>query len=143
MQRREFFTSMLAGIAIAKLNAQQPAAPYLERPLSGTPHKGKVLLAIQPHSDDIALMCAGTVAKLLQEGYSGYMIRATNDDMGDDAGVPGTIGENVLRNEREVDEQTKVLGLKRHLSPQLQQPPHGRYLAQRADLPPHFHHSAP
>jgi len=29
------------------------------------------------------------------------MIRATNDDMGDDVGEPGTVGENVLRNERE------------------------------------------
>ena len=59
---------------------------------------GKVLAAIQPHSDDIALLCGGTVAKLIQEGYTGYMIRATNDDMGDDEGEPGTVGENVLRN---------------------------------------------
>ncbi len=41
------------------------------------------------------------------------MIRATNDDMGDDVGEPGTVGENVLRNEREVAEQARVLGLKR------------------------------
>jgi hypothetical protein len=34
--------------------------------------------------------------------------------MGDDVGQPGTVGENVLRNEREVDEQTRVLGLKKH-----------------------------
>jgi len=72
-----------------------------------------VLAAIQPHADDIALFCAGTVAKLIQEGYTGYMIRATNDDMGDDVGEPGSIGENVLRNEREVTEQTRVLGLQR------------------------------
>jgi LmbE family N-acetylglucosaminyl deacetylase len=61
----------------------------------------------------VALLCAGTVAKLIQEGYTGYMIRATNDDMGDDVGEPGSIGENVLRNEREVTEQTRVLGLER------------------------------
>ncbi len=90
-----------------------PAAPFLERPFPGKPHRGKVLAAIQPHSDDIALFCAGTVAKLLAEGYTGYMIRVTNDDMGDDAGDPGTIGENVLRNEREVIEQTRALGLER------------------------------
>ncbi len=117
MQRRDFFTSMLAGLAIARIRpaaAQQtPAAPFLERPQPGAPHKGKVLAAIQPHADDIALYCAGTVAKLLQEGCTGYMIRATNDDMGDDIGEPGTIGENVLRNEREVTEQTRVLGLQR------------------------------
>src|SRR5262244_2097175 len=109
MKRRELFVSLLAGATAIEINRARaqapPGAPYLERPLSGAPHKGKVLAAIQPHSDDIALICAGTVAKLIQEGYSGYMIRATNDDMGDDVGEPGTIGDNVLRNEREVAAQ--------------------------------------
>src|SRR5260370_42468849 len=116
MHRRDFFTRTLAGLTVLKLNtawAQQAPAPYLERPASGTPRKGKVLAAIQPHADDVALLCGGTVAKLIQEGYTGYMIRATNDDMGDDVGEPGTIGENVLRNERETDELTKVMGLQR------------------------------
>jgi len=117
MKRRDFFNGALAGLAVLKIEtarAQQPSAtPTIERARSGTPHKGKVLAAIQPHSDDIALICAGTVAKLIQEGYTGYMIRATNDDMGDDVGEPGSIGENVLRNEREVTEQSRVLGLKR------------------------------
>src|SRR5438093_7460061 len=115
--RREFCARMLAGWAVLRLStatAQQSSSiPFLERPQSGTPHKGKVLAAIQPHSDDVALLCAGTVAKLIEEGYTGYMIRATNDDMGDDVGEPGTVGENVLRNEREVAEQTRVMGLKR------------------------------
>ena len=83
MQRRDFFTRMLAGVTALKLSnarAQQLSAnPYLERPLSGTPHKGKVLAAIQPHADDVALLCGGTVAKLIQEGYTGYLIRTTND----------------------------------------------------------------
>jgi LmbE family N-acetylglucosaminyl deacetylase len=115
MQRRDFITRALAGLSILKLDAlvAQPPSPYLERPNPGMPHRGKVLAAIQPHSDDIALICAGTVAKLIQEGYTGYMIRATNDDMGDDVGDPGSIGENVLRNEREVSEQARILGLKR------------------------------
>jgi LmbE family N-acetylglucosaminyl deacetylase len=117
MQRREFFSNMLAGLAVLKVDtasAQQSSAePFFERAQSGQPHKGKVLAAIQPHSDDVALLCGGTVAKLIAEGYTGYMIRATNDDMGDDVGEPGTVGENVLRNEREVAEQARVLGLKR------------------------------
>src|SRR5450432_4071939 len=121
MQRREFFTSVVAGLSVLKLetaSAQQASGPFPERPFlehsrPGTPHRGKVLAAIQPHSDDLALLCAGTVAKLIQEGYTGYMIRATNDDMGDDVGQPGTVGENVLRNEREVSEQSRVLGLQR------------------------------
>src|SRR5271170_6329147 len=116
MQRREFFNRMLAGVSLlgaGPLRAQWfTGPPFIER--AGSPHAGKVLAAIQPHSDDIALLCGGTVAKLIKEGYTGYMIRATNDDMGDDVGQPGTVGENVLRNEREVDEQTQVLGLKRH-----------------------------
>ena len=117
MQRRSFFTSVLASLGVLKLEIargqQTSASPIFERPQPGAPHKGKVLAAIQPHSDDIALLCAGTVAKLIQEGYSGYMIRATNDDMGDDVGEPGTVGENVLRNEREVAAQARALGLKR------------------------------
>lgn len=100
-------------LQVARLRAQQTGGVYLERAVSGTPDKGRVLAAIQPHADDIALYCAGTVAKLIQEGYTGYMIRATNDDMGDDVGQPGTIGENVLRNEREVAEQARALGLER------------------------------
>src|SRR3984885_12744564 len=116
MQRRAFFTGMLAGVSVLRLRiagAQEPPSPFLERPQPGAPHKGKTLAAIQPHSDDVALLCAGTVAKLIQEGYTGYMIRATNDDMGDDVGEPGSVGENVLRNEREVAEQSRVLGLKK------------------------------
>jgi len=120
MQRRDFFQTVLAGVTAGSLNIasgqQGTITPFVERPLAGTPHKGKVLAAIQPHSDDIAILCGGTVAKLIKEGYKGYMIRATNDDMGDDVGEPGTIGENVLRNEREVDEQTRALGLERHFS---------------------------
>ena len=116
MQRRNFFAGALAGLSVLKIEslAQQSSnTPFFERAATGTPHKGKVLVAIQPHSDDVALLCGGTVAKLIQEGYTGYMIRATNDDMGDDVGVPGTVGENVLRNEREVAEQARVLGLQK------------------------------
>ena len=88
----------------------------LERSNPGQPHKGKVLLALQAHSDDIPLSSAGTVAKLIEEGYTGYLVRATNDDMGDAPGLgtPGTIGENVLGNERDNDEVARVLGCKAH-----------------------------
>ena len=112
MQRRDFLTQLLAAGAVTQLPAQTSGITF-ERPVPGAPHKGKVLAAIQPHSDDVPIYCSGTVAKLLQEGYTGYMIRATNDDMGDDIGEPGTIGDNVLRNERETDELTRVMGLQR------------------------------
>jgi LmbE family N-acetylglucosaminyl deacetylase len=114
---------MLAGAAL--LQAQLPRSTaraqetsrdvFFERAAEGAPHNGKVLLAVQAHSDDIPLSSAGTVAKLIKEGYTGYLVRATNDDMGDAPGLgtPGTIGENVLGNERDNAEVARILGLKK------------------------------
>ena len=109
---------MLAGSAILRhpvAKAQDAAGPFVEKAAAGTPHAGKVLLAVQAHSDDIPLSSAGTVAKLVHEGYTGYLVRATNDDMGDAPGLgtPGTVGQHVLGNERDNDEVARVLGLKR------------------------------
>jgi LmbE family N-acetylglucosaminyl deacetylase len=123
MLRRKFFGNLIAGSALAPLaGASQPSleqpgqAPYLEHPAKGQPHKGKVLLAIEAHADDVSQMAGGTVAKLIEEGYTGYLVRATNDDMGDSPGlgIPGTIGENVLRNEHDNINLAKALGCKSH-----------------------------
>jgi LmbE family N-acetylglucosaminyl deacetylase len=119
MRRRAFLTQILAGTNLLRhrpaWSQETSQQIFLERAVPGTPHKGKVLLAVQAHSDDIPLTSAGTVAKLIREGYVGYLVRATNDDMGDAPGLgtPGTIGENVLRNERDNDEVARILGLKR------------------------------
>ncbi|MBE0659343.1 MAG: PIG-L family deacetylase [Bryobacteraceae bacterium] len=120
MLRRKFWTSLLAAGSITRLARSQPqtaaAAKYTMEPsIEGRPHSGKVLLALQAHSDDIPLYAAGTVAKLIEEGYTGYLLRATNDDMGDAPGLGtrGTIGEHVLGNERDNAEVAKVLGCKR------------------------------
>jgi LmbE family N-acetylglucosaminyl deacetylase len=112
MLRRHFFTGLAAAAAVS---AQQPE-PVLERPVSGRPHEGKVLLAVQAHSDDIPLSAAGTVAKLVEEGYTGYLVRASNDDMGDAPGLgtPGSIGDHVLGNERDNAKLVSILGLKRN-----------------------------
>src|SRR5262245_29839180 len=112
MLRREFVTCLAASAA-----AQTPAPPpnvVFERAAAGLPHKGKVLLAVQAHSDDIPLSAAGTVAKLIEEGYTGYLVRATNDDMGDAPGLgtPGTIGDHVLGNERDNAQLASILGCK-------------------------------
>ena len=121
MFRRKFCGSLFATGVMARLaQAQQPIQPagaaVLERPASGRPHNGKVLLAIQAHADDIPLFAAGTVAKLIEEGYTGYLVRATNDDMGDATGLgtPGSIGENALGNERDNGEVARILGCKGH-----------------------------
>lgn len=111
MNRRRF----LSGLAALPALAQSPN-PVLERPVSGQPHKGKVLMAVQAHSDDIPLSACGTVAKLIEEGYTGYWVRATNDDMGDAPGLGtvGTIGQHVLGNERDNAEIARILGCKSH-----------------------------
>ena len=79
----------------------------IERPQSGRPHTNKVLAAIQPHTDDIPIFAGGTVAKLVSEGYTGYLIRTTNDEM---VGT-GTVGQRVLDNERDTEQVAKALGL--------------------------------
>ena len=120
MLRRNFCGTLaagaLAGIARGQITrTPAPANVVFERSNPGRPHAGKVLLACQAHSDDIPLMAAGTVAKLIEEGYTGVLVRATNDDMGDapGLGVPGTVGDHVKGNERDNAEVARVLGCSR------------------------------
>ena len=103
--------------------APQPATPrgrpleafdahtplVVEGPQPGKPRSGQVVVAIQPHSDDIPIFAAGTVFKLIDEGATGYLIRVTNDDM---AG-PGSYAETVTANARDMDGVSRVLGVTR------------------------------
>ena len=123
MLRRNLLNGLMTAGTLAGLPRTQQQQPpktahgvVLERPATGQPHKGKVLLALQAHSDDITLSAGGTVAKLIEEGYTGYLVRATNDDMGDAPGLGtmGTIGENVLANERDNAQIADILGCKSH-----------------------------
>ena len=123
MKRREFVAKTLVGGALARSSpaagSRGPGSPQgqadwsqrgevvIERASPGRPHEGKVLAAIQPHVDDVPIFAGGTVAKLVSEGYKGYLIRTSNDEM---AGA-GTTGEVVLNNERDTDAVAKALGL--------------------------------
>ena len=113
MRRRDFICRALAGCSLLRgaAPAAEPAVT-IERDAQGKPHAGKVLAAIQPHADDLPIFAGGTVAKLLAEGYTGYMIRTTNDDM---AGR-GTNAETALSNEQDIHELVRVMGLKRDFS---------------------------
>src|SRR3954462_4413468 len=120
MGRRDFLNRALACVSMSSVSAalaadEKPSEIVLERAAEGTPHKGKVLLAVQAHSDDIPLMAGGVVAKLVKEGYAGYLLRATNDDMGDAPGLgtAGGVGDHVLGNERDNAEVARALGLKK------------------------------
>ena len=82
----------------------------IEKYQPGTPHKGKVLAAIQPHCDDLPLFAGGTIAKLIKEGYEGYLIRTTNDDH---AGAGETVGDVIKNNYLDNMAVAKKLGLKK------------------------------
>ncbi|NWF83733.1 MAG: PIG-L family deacetylase [Bryobacteraceae bacterium] len=116
MNRNEFLCQ-LAGGAVGLPAAAVPGQPgasasseiHIERPLPGKPHAGKVLAAIQPHADDLPLFAGGLVLKLIDEGYTGYLIRTTNDDHTG----PGSIGEGVLANERDNLAVARYFGMKK------------------------------
>ncbi len=113
MERRSFLSKGLA-LSLApptfqtsqKINNTEEVV--VEKFQDGQPHKGKVLAVIQPHSDDIPIFAGGTVAKLIREGYTGYLIRTSNDDH---AGKGATVAEVILNNEKDNDEVAIALGL--------------------------------
>jgi len=120
MQRRSFIGQTLgsgmslrsraAALQVPLRHIEQQAEVFIERDQPGLPHKGKVLAAIQPHNDDVPLFAAGTVLKLLREGYTGILIRTTNDEA---AGRGATVGEVVLNNEKDNFEVARRLGLQK------------------------------
>jgi LmbE family N-acetylglucosaminyl deacetylase len=122
MQRREFIGTSLAAQA-----AQVPLPPAsetvaagtnvvsyqvkatIERKREGKPHKGKMLAAIQPHCDDVPIFAAGTVLKLIDEGYEGILITLSDDSMAGDGEGYGEVG---MKNERDTREVARRMGLK-------------------------------
>ena len=77
----------------------------IERNAPNKPHTGKVLAAIQAHVDDVPLFASGTVAKLIDEGYTGYLIRVSNDEA---SGT--TLGHGVAQNEVDNQNAAKEMG---------------------------------
>jgi len=80
----------------------------VERDQPGRPHRGKAFAAIHAHLDDVPYYAGGLCAKLIAEGYTGYLIRTTNDEK---CG-PGTIAQNVLSNQEEHFKMAAALGFK-------------------------------
>lgn len=121
MERRSFLSS--SGLLFAQQEPQAreteaggtgstayTANITIDRPKSGKPHRGRVLAAIQPHCDDIPIFAGGAVLKLIDEGYRGVLITLSNDSM---AGTGSSIGDIVLKNERDTVEVAKRLGLEK------------------------------
>jgi LmbE family N-acetylglucosaminyl deacetylase len=117
LKRRGFFTSAAAGAIAgataraqsAKADSAQPGV-VIERADPNKPRQGKALALITPHLDDGPIFAGGTLAKLLNEGYTGYFIRTSNDEKDS---YSSTLGETVLANERDAAAFVKAMGLKR------------------------------
>ena len=123
MERRDWMQAMLtgsAGLVAASAGAQtgvhmpatharQDTEVYVERDEPGLPHKGKVLAAIQPHNDDMPIYYAGAAAKMINEGYTAYLIRTTNDEKPG----PGTLADTNKANEIDNFEVGRVMGFKK------------------------------
>jgi LmbE family N-acetylglucosaminyl deacetylase len=80
----------------------------VEKDQPGRPHQGKVFVAVHAHLDDVPYFAGGLCAKLMKEGYTGYIVRTGNDEK-----YGGhTIAENILNNEQEHLKMATVLGFK-------------------------------
>src|SRR5690242_8880257 len=116
MDRRDFFANAVAaGLATrspvaAQMNIAGPSGITIERAAEGTPHSGKVLALVTPHLDDGPIFAFGTIAKLLREGYTGYLIRTSNDEKDS---YDLSVGETVLANERDTRALVNITGLKK------------------------------
>ena len=74
----------------------------------GQPHRGKVFAAVHAHLDDIPYYASGLCAKLMSEGYTGYIVRTSNDEK---YGGRST-AQNILSNEEDHFRMAAALGFK-------------------------------
>jgi Carboxypeptidase regulatory-like domain len=51
------------------------SAKVIEKDQPGQPHQGKVFVAVHAHLDDVPYFAGGLCAKLMREGYTGYIVR--------------------------------------------------------------------
>lgn len=80
----------------------------IERNRSGQPHAGKVFAAVHAHLSDVPYFAGGLCAKLMAEGYTGYLIRTTNDETSGGKSA----AQNILDNETEHFAMAKALAFK-------------------------------
>jgi LmbE family N-acetylglucosaminyl deacetylase len=80
----------------------------IERDQSAQPHAGKTFVAVHAHLADLPRFAGGLCAKLMAEGYTGYLVRTTNDET---SGGQSS-AQNILSNETEHANMAKALGFK-------------------------------
>ncbi len=80
----------------------------VERSRAGHPHLGKVFAAVHAHLDDVPYFAAGLCTKLIAEGYTGYLIRTSNDEKRGGQSA----AQNILANEQEHQKMAAALGFR-------------------------------
>jgi LmbE family N-acetylglucosaminyl deacetylase len=105
MKRRRILKAVSTGAAQA---VAQSETAVVVRGEPGQPHQGKVLVAVHAHLDDIPYHASGLCAKLMSEGYTGYIVRTSNDEK---FGGRST-AENILSNEQDHYRMAAALGFK-------------------------------
>ncbi len=85
-----------------------PPKITVEKDRPGQPGQGKVFVAIHARMEEAPYLAGGLCAKLIKEGYTGYIVRVGNDEK-----YGGhTIAENILNNEQEHLKMAAALGFK-------------------------------
>jgi LmbE family N-acetylglucosaminyl deacetylase len=105
MGKHSIFGNPALGMAFARADVGEIV---VEKDRPGRPHQGKVFAAVHAHLDDIPYYAGGLCAKLMQEGYTGYLIRTSNDEK---CGGQST-AQNILANEQEHERMAQKLGFK-------------------------------
>ena len=90
------------------LSAQGVGEVAVMKDEPGRPHNGKVFVAVHAHLDDVPYYASGLCAKLMREGYTGYIVRTSNDEKYGGR----TTAENILSNEQDHFRMAEALGFK-------------------------------
>jgi LmbE family N-acetylglucosaminyl deacetylase len=80
----------------------------IENDQPGRPHQGKVFVAVHAHLDDVPYYAGGLCAKLMAEGYTGYLVRTSNDEKRGGQSA----AKNILANEQEHKKMAAALGFR-------------------------------
>src|SRR5437879_1957857 len=96
ISRRNFLTTAVAAAATA---VRTQAKPY----------DGRTMVVITAHADDFTLFAGGTIARLIEDGYTAHLIRVTNDEK-DSYDLDA--GETSHRNTVEMRAAADIIGIK-------------------------------
>jgi LmbE family N-acetylglucosaminyl deacetylase len=90
----------------AAVPAANAEAVVVMKDQQGQAHKGKVFAAVHAHLDDVPYYASGLCAKLIREGYTGYLVRTTNDERSGGH----TNAQNIFSNEQDHGRMATALG---------------------------------